>query len=91
MWLALYWFLGTRAWVTTYCKGLVYQILWKSDAQLNRRLLEGHHLCISVKVMEFTFIKRKFVRAAQISDNYTFNKIYNKHFLIASVYILPRE
>jgi len=41
--------------------------------------------------MEFTFIKRKFVRAAQISDNYTFNKIYNKHFLIASVYILPRE
>ena len=53
VWLALYQYHKIQTWSTTFYKGLVYSIFRKSDEQLNRRLLERHHLCVSVEVMEF--------------------------------------
>lgn len=53
MWLALCQYHKIQTWSTTFYKGLVYSIFRKSDEQLNPRLLEGHHVCISIEVMEF--------------------------------------
>jgi hypothetical protein len=52
VWLALYRYHKLKLHIQLFIKDLCTKFFFKSDEQLNWRLLKGHHLCISVEVME---------------------------------------
>lgn len=84
VWLAPYLYHKIQTWSTTFYKGLVYSIFRKSDEQLNQRLLEGHHLCISVEVMEFW--ERLYVLFKLVTFTHLIKSIINNFYCLSIHY-----
>ena len=83
VWLALYRYYKLKLDIQLFIKDLYTNFFFKSDEQLNWRLLKGHHLSISVEVMELW--ERLNMLFKLVTITHSIKSMLNTFFLIASV------